>query len=54
MMINLNRQTVFVLCTTFGIGMALGWIIERDRINRKIFSVVADQFVKRSKEEESE
>lgn len=53
MMINLNRQTVFVLGTTFAVGIAIGWLIERDRINRKLSVVLADHLIKKDKEEEN-
>ena len=52
MMINLNRQTVFVLGTTFAIGIALGWFMERDRVNRKVSAVLAEHLIKKDKEEE--
>lgn len=50
MMVNLNRQSVFILGTTFALGMALGWALERDRIGRKLLAALADK-LKDQKEE---
>ena len=51
MMVNLNRQSILVLGTTFALGMALGWALERDRIGRKLISVLTDKLRKKKEEE---
>lgn len=51
MMVNLNRTSIFVLGTTFALGMALGWALERDRVGRKLIAVLADKLNDQKKEE---